>query len=147
MPREFKTILCPTDFSEGSQTAAEYALWFAKTCDATIVLAHSIHIQTEQLKDEDGHLLGFDQIKEKAQNELETLRDAVLEGYARCELEVEIGDPLEHLIEVAKRRNVDLIVTSTRERTGVGALLTASVAEKLLRHAPCPVFIVRNGVR
>jgi universal stress protein A len=146
MPREFKTILCPTDFSEGSKAAAAYALWFANLSGATIVLAHSIHVATERLKNEEGHILSIDQIKEKAHAELRALCDGVLGGYPRCELEVEIGDPAEHLIEVAKRRNVDLIVTAMRDHSGVPQLLTSSVSEKLLRLAPCPVFVVRHGV-
>lgn len=145
MPREFKTILVPTDFSEPSKRAVEYALRFARLSEGTILLAHVIHIATEHLRDDQGHLLTFDQIKQQATAQLAAIRDSALEGYARTELIADLGDPYAVLMEIATRRQVDLVVTSTRGRSIAENLIIGSVAEKLIRHAPCPVFIVRRG--
>lgn len=142
MPRELKTILCPTDFSASSKHAIEYALHWARISDATIILAHAVHIATEHLRDEAGHLLGFDQIRERANKELQAVRTAVLGDYPRCEMLVEPGDPYNVVMNLVKTRKVDLIVTSTRGRSDVGHLLIGSVAEKIVRHATCPVLVI-----
>lgn len=145
MPRDFKTILCPTDFSEESYHALEYAVRFAKLSGATILVPHIIHIPTEHLRDDDGHVLPFERLKSRARTLLEEARDQHAGGYAKCELLLDIGDPFELLLGIAQQRQVDLVVISTHGRTGVEHLVMGSVAEKLIRHAPCPVFVVRRG--
>ena len=61
MPREFKTILCGTDFTERSYTALDYALRFAKLADGTLIVAHFVHVPTGDIYDARGmaaHLRG-----------------------------------------------------------------------------------------
>lgn len=145
MPREFKTILCPTDFSEESYRAIDYSLRFGKLSEGTILLAHVVHLPSEHLFRQQGHLLTFDEVKSRARALLEELRDQRLGGYSKCEIVIDIGDPYEQLMALASQRNVDLIVTATHGRTGLDHLVMGSVAEKIIRHAPCPVFVVRRG--
>lgn len=145
MPREFKTILCPTDFSEESYRAIEYGLRFAKAADGTIVLAHVIHVPSGELYQPDGHVLSFNEAKQRAMNQLEELLQNRLQSYPKCELLVDIGDPHEVLIGLAAQRKVDLIVIATHGRSALGHLVMGSVAEKIIRHAPCPLFVVRRG--
>ena len=90
-------------------------------------------------------MLTFDEVKHRVRMLLEQLRDQRLGAYARCEIVIDIGDPYEQLMKVAQQRRVDLIVTSTHGRTGLEHLVIGSVAEKIIRHAPCPVFVVRRG--
>ena len=145
MPREFKTILCPTDFSDESARALAYALRFAKNSDGTILLAHIIHIPTEHYREPSGQVLGYDQLRTQMQRQLEETRDQQLQGYAKVELLLELGDPFEQLMEIATQRSADLITISTHGRSGITHLIIGSVAEKIIRHAPCPVFVVRRG--
>ncbi len=145
MLREFKNILCPTDFSDESFHAIDYGLRFAKAADGWLVLAHIIHVPSGELYQADGHVLTFEEAKSRSRVLLEQLRDQRLDGYPKCELLVEIGDPYEQLTAIATRRRVDLIITSTHGRTGIQHLVLGSVAEKIIRHAPCPVFVVRRG--
>jgi universal stress protein A len=145
MPREFKTILCPTDFSEESYRAIEYGVRFAQVSGGTILIAHILHNPTTALFHPEGFVLSFEQVEGRAQALLNELRDTRLGGFARCELLLDIGDPYEQLIAIATRRGVDLIVTATHGRTGLQHLVMGSVAEKIIRHAPCPVFVVRRG--
>ena len=84
--------------------------------------------------------------KERARVMLEEIQNTRLGGYAKCELFVEIGDPFGQLMEIAKQRNIDLIVISTHGRSGLEHLVMGNVAEKLIRHAPCPTLVVRRGV-
>lgn len=145
MPREFKTILCPTDFSEDSCRAIEYGVRFAKISDGTLILAHIIHVPSGELYQPDRPTLTFEEAKARARILLEDIRQQRTGGYPRCELLVEIGDPHEQLIAIATHRAVDLIVTATHGRSGLDHLVMGSVAEKVIRHAPCPVLVVRRG--
>lgn len=58
---------------------------------------------------------------------------------------MEIGDPAKEIVRVASEEHVDMIVMSTRGRTGLTHALMGSVAEKVVRKAACPVFIVKQS--
>src|ERR1019366_2773231 len=132
------------DFSEESYHAIEYGVSFAKLSDGTVLLAPILHNPTSELFYPEGYTLSFEQAKQRAQSLLEQLRDKRL-GYPKCDLYVDIGDPYEQLMALAKQRNVDLIVVATHGRSAIGDLVLGSVAEKLIRHSLCPVFVVRRG--
>ena len=53
------------------------------------------------------------------------------------------GDAASEIVRVARERNVDLIVISSHGRTGLGRILFGSTAESVVRHAPCPVLVVK----
>ena len=110
-----------------------------------MLLAHIIHTPSGELYKPDGHIFTFDEAKRRAQALLQDLREKRTGNYSKCELLVDLGDPYELLMAITKQRNVDLIVTSTHGRTGLQHLVMGSVAEKIIRHAPCPVFVVRRG--
>jgi nucleotide-binding universal stress UspA family protein len=84
--------------------------------------------------------------------ELEAAVTHDLEGYlarvTTAELEGEIvvmhGAPFHEIIETAKARQVDLIIMGTHGRTGLPHVLLGSVAEKVVRLAPCPVLVARQ---
>jgi len=57
---------------------------------------------------------------------------------------VEIGNPHHVIVEKAKELGIDVIVIATHGRSGLSHILLGSVAEKVIRHAPCPVFVIRN---
>jgi len=144
MPREFKTILCPTDFSEESYRAIEYGLRFAKAAGGTLLLAHVIHVPSGELYQPDGHVLNFEEAKQRTITLLKELCDKRLQSYPQCELLVDIGDPHDVLIRMATQRKADLIVIATHGR-GSLHLVVGSVAEKIIRHSPCPLFVVPRG--
>jgi universal stress protein A len=145
MLRQFKTILCPTDFSEESYHALEYGVGFAELAKGTLLLAHVLHDPTSEVFRPEGYTLSFEQAAQHAQSLLEELRDKRL-AYPNCELHVDIGDPYEQLMVLAQKRKVDLIVTATHGRTGLSTLVLGDIPERLIRNSPCPVFVVRRGV-
>ncbi|MFI5365581.1 MAG: universal stress protein [Candidatus Binatia bacterium] len=145
MPRDFKTILCATDFSDESYRALEYGLRFARISEGTLLLAHILHNPVGEEFHPEGYELSFDQVRQHALHRLQDVQRARLDGYPRSELLVDIGDPYEQLMAITRQRMVDLIVTATHGRTGLNHLVMGSVAEKIIRHAPCPVFVVRRG--
>lgn len=145
MPREFKTILSPTDFSTESLRALEYARRFAEISQGTIIVPHVIHVSTEELYDEHGRWRSFEDLEKRGREKLAEIRDTVLKGYPHVEVLLLVGNPFEELMRIAQERHVDLLVISTHGRSAFKHLLIGSTAEKLIRHAPCPVFVVRRG--
>jgi universal stress protein A len=143
--RRFKTILCPTDFSEDSYRALEYASRLAEIDGGTLLLTHIVHVSTENRYDKEGHQQSFEEMKQHALAELEAVRSQRLAN-SRCELLLEVGPPAEVLVRIAEQRACDLIVLCTHGRTSLKGLVIGSVAESIVRHAPCPVFVVRRGI-
>ncbi len=60
------------------------------------------------------------------------------------ETAVRRGDPVEEIVDYATEQRIDLIVIATHGRTGLGHVLLGSVAEPIIRHAPCPVLTIRD---
>ena len=146
MPRDFKTVLCPVDFSDESFHALEYGLRFARLSNGLLLVAHVLHNPSDEFFHPEGYVITWDEAKARAQKMLEEARARRLEGYSPTELIVDIGDPYERIVGIARDRRADLIVVSTHGRSGFSHLLLGSVAEKVIRHAPCPVFVVRQNV-
>jgi nucleotide-binding universal stress UspA family protein len=146
MPHEFKTVLCGTDFTDHSYQALDYALRFAKLANGTLIVAHAVHVPTDDIYVHEAYPRTFEEASARAKHLLEELRATRLESYPKIELVVQIGAPATVLIQLAKERKVDVLVTATRGRSELADLILGGNAEKLIRHAPCPVFVVRHGV-
>ena len=146
MPRDFHTVLCGTDFSEDSYRAVDYGLRFAKNALGALMLAHVVHVPAGDLLGQKAYTLNFQEAEARVLGLLQELQASRLGGYPKCELRVEVGDPAEQLLKIARDRKVDLMITATHGRSGLAHLVMGSVAEKIIRHAPCPVFVVRAGV-
>jgi nucleotide-binding universal stress UspA family protein len=146
MPRDFKTVLCPTDFSDASYHALEYGLRFAQGADGLLIVAHVIHVPGGDLLTGQSFSLNFKEAQEQVLDRLREVHATRLRNYAKCELVPVIGEPAVEISALAKSRAADLIIMSTHGRSGLSHLVMGSVAEQILRHAPCPVFIVRAGV-
>jgi nucleotide-binding universal stress UspA family protein len=146
MPREFRTILCGTDFTERSYHALDYALRFAKLADAVLIVAHFVHVPSGEFYTNAEWPRTFEEARTRAKDLLTELHATRLEGYPKTELVVDIGVPAELMIKLAGDRRADMVVTATHGRSELADLIMGSTAEKLIRHAPCPVFVVRQGV-
>jgi len=75
---------------------------------------------------------------------LEQLAAETLSPEERGPAEVRFGVPFQVVTDVAREAQTDLIVLSTHGRTGIRRVLLGSTAERVLRHAPCPVLVVRE---
>ncbi|MCK6554481.1 universal stress protein [Candidatus Binatia bacterium] len=145
MPREFKTTLCPTDFSSESFRALAYGLRFAQQAGGKLLLLHVVHVPSGELYEPSGHVLTFEEARTRALARMLDIHRDQLGNYANCELLTEVGDPAEQTALMARQRDVDLIVLSTHGHTSMDHILVGSVAEAIVRTAPCPVFVVRRG--
>jgi len=95
---------------------------------------------------EEVYTLNFQEAQQHVMERLQEVQAEQLKGYPKVEMLALIGDPAEEVISLAHTRKVDLIICATHGRSGLSHLVMGSVAEKIIRHAPCPVLVIRAGV-
>jgi universal stress protein A len=148
---EIKRMLVPTDFSPASDIAFNYALDMAVRQRATIHLLHVIDDASFATAYPDGFYVELPglraQLTEEAGRRLEEMAVRCTEANVVATLEVAVGRPARVITEVAKVRGTDLIVMGTHGRSGFAHLVLGSVAERIVRVAPCAVLTVRDTSR
>jgi nucleotide-binding universal stress UspA family protein len=121
------------------------AVRLAAEHDAELVLLHAWYLPPTSFAGE--FMLAGDvvqQLAQDAQRSLETaVADAKQAGARRVGSKLSNGTPWQQIVDVAEREAFDLIVIGTHGRTGVARILVGSVAEAVVRHAPCPVLTTR----
>ena len=139
-----RNILCPIDHSKHSESALKYAIAFALKDKANLYLMHVLDSRMHEEAEGVSELMSID---EKGLNELkDKLEKSVPEeirAEINCEASVCLGIPFDEIVKVAKDKNIDLIVMGTHGRTGISHVMLGSIAEKVMREAPCPVMIVK----
>lgn len=145
---KLKRILVPIDFSPTSLKALEHAADLAAPSKAELLLLSVVEPLYPLMPDYDGvqsAALGriLDDHREAARKGLERLERRCAKRRLRVRSLVGTGRPFEVIGQAAKRQRADLIVIATHGRTGFSHLLTGSVAERVVRTAPCPVLMVR----
>jgi nucleotide-binding universal stress UspA family protein len=142
-------ILVAVDFSEGSKAALSQAAFIGKRLGAQLHVLHVWDAPEFLPPDEkagDVAVAPFRAtLKAQADRDLERfVNDAVARGVEVAHAFMESGVASSTIVAVAKRQKYDLIVLGTHGRTGVAHALLGSVAERVVRHAPCPVLTVRE---
>lgn len=145
---EIRSILLPTDFSECARHALPAATSLARLTRARIICLHVIEpvvptvgwtpiAEPLPVADISG------QLEDSATRELPRLSNC--DECAGLDVEEVIvhGDAATEIVRVAKEREVDLIVISSHGRTGLGRIIFGSTAEMVMRHAHCPVLVVK----
>lgn len=141
---QFKRILCPTDFSEPSLSALKVASELAAQFEATVTVLNVMPYFDTGVAMAPGYIPDYEDIKKGTQGQLRDLIAAYtrMNPRVRYEVDVRFGDPAGEIAEAANE-GADLIVISTHGRTGWRHLVFGSVAEHVVRYAPCPVLTVR----
>lgn len=143
----FTNIFVPTDFSPASDAALEYAKTLAERFGASLHLVHVL---------EDGVVTGafgtevyvpdtpgmHEGMIHDAEMRLEQRFPKAMRERMRGDVEIVAGTSAKAIVDLAIERNADLIVMGTHGRHGVAHMLMGSVAEKVVRSAPCPVLTV-----
>lgn len=141
---DIKNILIPTDFSETSQAATQYAVELAKKFGAQLHLLHVIEDPVVYMPMFESYALPP---KEDFENFAKTRLDNWILDEDKAGLEISThwvhGNPFVDILKYAKREEIDLIVVGTHGRSFTAHLLLGSVAEKVVRKASCPVLTVR----
>jgi universal stress protein A len=143
---DIRHILAPTDFSDYSKKALSDALELAQTFGAKLSLLHVIEPPPYPIEGFVPPTMGADllgDLERQASTELAQLLPDAQEATIEVTRAVAIGAPSQKIVETAEAEHVDLIVMATHGRTGLSHLLIGSVAERVVRTAPCPVLTIR----
>jgi nucleotide-binding universal stress UspA family protein len=146
-----KNILVPTDFSDFSKYALNYAIGFARTFGAKITL---INVTPERELDSLRQVSTFfepgqlEKLLKERESEDRRQLDEFIPPELKKGIEVEnihtVGIPFLDIIRTAKKKKVDLIIIATHGRSGLSHMLFGSVAEHVVRKASCPVLSIRH---
>src|SRR5512138_269372 len=143
---KLKTILVPSDFSECSDEALRYGLELARRFDAQLHLLHVVQDPVAQPWAAEGFSVPLFEVVEQWQKQAEErLRASVPEAdLGRVTVASVVATPYAEILDYAATHAVDLIVMGTHGRGGVTHMLLGSIAERVVRRAPCPVLTVRR---
>jgi nucleotide-binding universal stress UspA family protein len=142
-----RRILCPVDFSAPSQAALHCAVDLARRFGAHLTILHVYQVPAYPLPE--GVLLpsrvSLAELFERVDRALESWRlDAERRGASDLDVATTQGAAWSEICQKATREDYQLIVIGTHGHTGLRHLLLGSVAERVVRHAPCPVMTVQS---
>ncbi|MDB5339293.1 MAG: putative universal stress protein [Planctomycetaceae bacterium] len=142
----FKRILLAADFSETSACAVEHAVLMAKTFDAALHVLHVVENEVPAMMDGLSYLPAnfFEEIEKQAAEQLEQVISREDRDKLSVTLVMRRGASFLEIIRYAREQKMDLIVLGTHGRGALAHVLLGSVAEKVVRKAPCAVLTVRH---
>jgi nucleotide-binding universal stress UspA family protein len=142
-----KRILVPTDFSEASEAALRYGRALAEAFDASLDVLNVMEDPFLFAPTAEGYVPPphfYEEMETATRDRLyKLLTDAEREKF-RAKLVTKKGSPFVEIVRYAKANDIDLIVMGTHGRGAIAHMLMGSVAEKVVRKAPCPVLTVRH---
>lgn len=163
----FSPILVPVDFSEYSTAALRHATALAERFQSSLIILHVIsrEIETQAAQQQFAQRStsstgsGESPFSDVSEQELEgvvlNLRDRAYDALqnflppavAQCDVELRVigGNPFERILETAIQQQAGLIVMGTHGRSGLAHVIMGSVAERVVRLAPCPVLTVKSS--
>jgi nucleotide-binding universal stress UspA family protein len=141
-------ILVPTDFSKHSENALAYAAAFAEKFNAELYLLHVVQdlalFVPEAVSASPPIAPPVEQLTAAVREALDRLIETHQLRRFPVHAEVREGSPFYEIIRFARETDIDLIIMGTHGHTGLVHVLLGSVAEKVVRKAPCPVLTVRH---
>ncbi|WP_421319446.1 universal stress protein [Aeromonas veronii] len=139
-----KTLLCPVDLSQMSRAVLDYAVFMAQSHQAQLKLIHVV----DQLHGFDSykilHMTAIEITHEMERQARTQLKELVATLPIPATFDIRFGRAADEIVIQAKEDEVELIVMGSHGRSGISHLLVGSVAESVVRHAPCPVLVVRQ---
>jgi universal stress protein A len=142
-------LLVPVDFSDRSRQALAEAVAFARPFRSRVSLIHVVEpmvlpenlmLAVPELPEMGGNLV------DDCQQRLARLAEQEIPAEQRGRTFVRVGRPFDEICQAATEEQADLIVISTHGYTGLKHVLLGSTAERVVRHAPCPVLTLRAKV-
>ena len=144
IPTAVKRILVPTDLTDESERAIEFGLVLAKFFGAHLTLLH-VYKQPYAVQ----YLRGpyaYDAVLQERMyfvNALNSIAEEVRKRYADCDTEFRDGVPCQEIVNMARERDMDLVVISTHHYNWLTRLAYGCDAERILHDAPCPVLVLQ----
>ncbi len=150
MKPEINKVLVPIDFSDYSKGALRYAVNFARSFSAEVILIYVVEPVIYPPDFSMGQIaiptVGLDMDK-RASEELEKLAKKEIPQDMKVKTIIRAGKPFFEIVETAAEENVDMIIIATHGHSGVEHILFGSTAEKVVRKAPCPVLTLREPIK
>ena len=137
-----RTILLPTDFSAASAAAFQLACSLARDHGSRVLAIHVVPIPVAPYDMGGWVAVEPEGYREELLAKLRSLRPAAPE--VAVEYRLADGDPPAEIVRIGRETPCDLIVMGTHGRTGLARLALGSVAEEVLRKAPCPVVTMKS---
>jgi universal stress protein A len=141
--RKVNEIVCPIDFSRPSNAALKEAIGMAKQYKAELILVSVVEpIVTGLMLSVYTYQQYVKRLKARALEQLKVIIKKNVPKGVKSSAVVKTGEPADEIVRTAKSRHADLVVIATHGRRGWGHLIFGSVAEKVIRLAPCPVLVI-----
>ena len=152
MAGRFSRILVPTDFGAASEAALACAKELARRFNSRLDVLHVVEDpMATGVWTPDVYIAASAELREKLLRDADERLAAVLTDAERKEFsaltEVRIGGAADTIGAFAREKTIDLIVMGTHGRRGLSHMFLGSVAERMVRTAPCPVLTVRADRR
>jgi nucleotide-binding universal stress UspA family protein len=144
MIQNVKKMLAPIDFSKYSMDALNGAAELARDIGAELHVLHVVAPHRSLFEQESSELARETAMVEQTEEELQRLKKDVLGNTTKVVTAVVTGPPVVKIREYARENKIDLIMMATHGHTGADHLIIGSVAEKVVRTAPCSVLIFRR---
>jgi nucleotide-binding universal stress UspA family protein len=147
-----KNVLVATDFSEPADAALTYGRSFARSYGATLHVLHVVDDIAMRTTELTGGLASVGNVQQQIEDEARARLGAIVTDEDRRDLSVRAvvmtsAAPAQTILAYANAALIDLIVIGTHGRTGLARLFMGSVAQHVVRLAPCPVLTVRRPER
>jgi universal stress protein A len=140
-----RAVLVPVDFSEYSEKAFIWALDMAEKWKAMITLLHVVPTPPYSPVVM-GSYFDPSAFERNLLADAETSARALIDRQAKRSvptgIKVCVGEPFQDICRIAKEERIDIIIMGSHGRTGLSHIVLGSVAERVVRHAPCPVLVV-----
>lgn len=136
------TVLFATDFSDNAELAMTQARTYAKMASAGILLVHVLEVPSPKEGEGMLHHGTHEDASESVERRLKEIAASIDD--IDCEYQLLKGDPADEILRVAEEAGATVVVIGTKGRSGVARLLLGSVAEQVVRKAPCSVLVVKQ---
>jgi len=140
--RLFSKILVAVDGSESAKKAFAKSVFLAQKCNSKLYVVHVV-LDWEYGGDSAATFELIDELRAKGTELLEQCKKQALQSNVQIETVLEQGDYAHEIIEVAKRKDCELIIMGSRGMSPIKELMLGSVSLKVMHHASCPVMVVR----
>lgn len=143
---QFKKVLVPVDFSKCSLAAVRFAVDFARLHGSQLILLHVVEPLTYPpvTGTTNFSVIPMATTREAAKLRLARWRETEIPPDLKADTKLRVGPAYNEISEAARELGVDLIIIPTHGYTGMKHILLGSTAERVVRHAPCPVLTVRQ---
>jgi nucleotide-binding universal stress UspA family protein len=139
--KEFKRIIVPVDFSKITAKLVDYSTYMAKKLSASIHFIHAVTYATGDAMIGAPFAVEYEaRMLADAQTRMSNILIDNREKSPGCTGDVIVGDPVDTIVDIARKKEANLIIIATHGTKGLEKILLGSVTERVLKRAPCPVL-------